>query len=84
MNSCTRSLDSPVISGDRYRFISSAPLPQWHVILCRARWLITPQASDTPANHDPDPTRWLGPAKALLWMAVSIGVGLLIAGLNGS
>ncbi|MEJ2157380.1 MAG: hypothetical protein P8X96_18780 [Desulfobacteraceae bacterium] len=84
MNSCTPALDCPDIAADHSRFIPPAPLPQWHIIMGRARWLITPHTSDAEVNLDADPTRWLGPAKALLWIAVSIGVGLLIAGLNGS
>jgi hypothetical protein len=57
-------------------------MPQWHIIMCRARWLVTPEPTDVPGNPESSPTRWLGPAKALLWMVVSIGVGVLIAGLD--
>lgn len=64
--------------------IRLAPLPQWHIVMGRARWLVTPHPSDEGAfTTAPANGPWLGPVKALLWIAIAIGTGLLIANLSG-
>ena len=83
MNSCTPALDRSPVTMDRTRSIQLPVRPQWHILMCRARWLVTPCGSDAPASVESCPTRWLGPAKVLLWMAISIGIGLCLGGLSG-
>ncbi len=59
-------------------------LPQWHVFMCRARWMVTPHASDEGAAPPQEACdRWQGATKAFFWLAVSIVLGMLIAGLSG-
>jgi hypothetical protein len=52
--------------------------------MCRARWIVSPHATDE-GSHGPDGDipGWMGAAKALFWLAVAIGSGILIAGLCG-
>lgn len=82
MNCHTPTLDRNPVFIDQWKSLHLVPMPQWHIVMCRARWLVTPQPSDAPADPESGPIRWLGPAKVLLWTAVSIGVGLLMGGLN--
>jgi len=84
MNNCSSTLESRTIPFDSSKLDHMNFLPQWHIWMCRARWLVTPHPSDAGSvvvevNHN----RWLGPVKALLWMVISIGAGLLIASLSG-
>ena len=52
--------------------------------MCRARWMVTPHASDEGAAPPQEACdRWQGATKAFFWLAVSIVLGMLIAGLSG-
>lgn len=84
MNNCSSTIERQTVPLDRSRLLYLQILPQWHIFMCRARWLVTPQPSDAGSfvvEHKSE--RWLGSVKTLLWMVVSIGAGLLIAGLSG-
>lgn len=81
---CSSTIDHHLLHSCQTHFRQPAPLPQWHLYARRVRWLLAPHASDAGAHEQGwHNSRWLGTAKALLWMAVSIGAGLLIAGLSG-
>ena len=84
MNNCSSILQRQTMPFNRSRLLYLQTLPQWHIFMCRARWLVTPHPSDEgSAAIESNRNRWLGPAKALLWIGVSIGIGVLIAGLSG-
>ncbi len=84
MNHCSSTIDCQPRPFDHSKSIHLQILPQWHIFMCRARWLVTPHPSDAgSAVAESGRYRWLGPIKALLWMFVAIGCGVLIAGLSG-
>lgn len=84
MNPCSSTIAYKQRPFDRSKFSHMQILPQWHIFMCRARWLVTPHPSDAgSAVVESGRHRWLGTVKALLWIAVSIGGGVLIAGLSG-
>lgn len=84
MNHCSSALDQQNMALSQSRFHLMHMLPQWHVFMCRARWLVTPQPTDAGSIVvESNGHRWSGPVKALLWMVIAIGTGLLIANLAG-
>lgn len=73
----------PLHANDR-RSLHLFTLPQWHVFMCRAHWLVSPYPSDEGSVPvDCEGGRWLGATKAFLWLAIAVSTGLLIAGLSG-
>ncbi len=84
MNNCCSTIERQTMPLDGSRLLYLQTLPQWHIFMCRARWLVTPHASDAGSRVlEHNSNRWLGAAKTLLWIVVSIGAGLLISGLSG-
>ncbi len=84
MNPCSSAIECQSLPSERLSSVRLHILPQWHIFMCRARWLVTPHPSDSGSTVvEPGGQPWLGAAKALLWIVVSIGCGLLVAGLSG-
>ncbi len=84
MNNCSSTIEHKSMPLDRSRLTNLYLLPQLHIFMCRARWVVTPHPSDAGSfNEETNHHDWMGPAKAILWMVISIGAGLLIANLGG-
>jgi len=84
MSNCSSTVECPSIPLDGSRLTTMQTLPQLHIFMCRARWLVTPQPSDAGSFvKESYRHHWLGPAKAVLWMVISIGAGLLVGSLGG-
>lgn len=84
MKCCSTTIDRMPLAAKNPFKIQVPALPQLNIVMCRARWILTPEPSDERFRSQDDSKRdmW-GVVKALFWLGASIGIGVLIAGLGG-
>lgn len=84
MECCSSIREDPPLASEDWMPIHALTLPKGYIILRRILWILKPQASDesaVPLGNEYGP--WIGAIKTLFWIAVTIGLGLLLARLSG-
>lgn len=84
MKCCSSTIDQMPLAAKNPLKIQAPALPQLNIVMCRVRWILTPEPSDerfrSQNYHERD--IW-GAVKALFWLGASIGIGVMLAGLGG-